>query len=259
MFKHFIPLIFAGSVSACGPSVEIESPPDVAELEAGFAAPTGVATVQAVTNVMSRVRANPTFLWQNSLTALPEQVSQFEALRQTEERERPPLALGDLALNAVGSGRFENPCTPAEGFDSGLFAMSFAFTQDGLDRTIWGDIQGCEHVASLQGESVALGLVGSFTLILVDQEGFEPNLDTVILRFNGKFFEQGVEVFDGQLEAKIENDEITHRFPLDDGTYFFHSFTRDLKHHSFQDLTGTYTCDLELELCESSDGTTFAL
>ena len=146
-------------------------------------------------------------------------------------------------------------CDNAAPDGTGTAITEFTATVAGLNPVVWGTLTDC--LFDLSNPSGVPGMIvrsdGSFRLWLVDQQGFDPNVDQWLLAFEGATALEGQPALEGQIDFQWDYGIVTMRLPLTDGSWCFVSLTAGDANLVFNDTLGNLTCDLVQLRCTSDD------
>jgi hypothetical protein len=230
---------------------EVPDPPDLTELRAGYTAPTGTLTVEALQEAAAQFLEsdNPMNAY-NEFQILPALIESLDEI--TEQGQA--IDLGRIELDGEALGTITMRCEEDAG-TTGSGSLRFVTTEKGLDPSLWGTLTDCgwEEGVSPSGETVTNVYDGEFNIWLVDQAGFAPNSDAWLAQFDGTIGTAGNQAERVHIDMRWKDKTVTRRLPLTDGSWFFITHTIGASNFSFEDIRGTVGCNIGTRVCTSED------
>jgi hypothetical protein len=240
---------------ACTDKPDIPSPPDLTELRAVYAEPTGALTLDTLIQTVQQIEemGQPKADY-DELSFLPDLLEKLDEVAQ----EEGGINFGRIELEGDAYGILTMLCEEdADGEDGGAGEASvhFVVNEKGMDPNLWGSVVDCNWSTKVSDSDTRLMTLfnGEFQIFLIDQTGFVPNEDEWIVEFDGEVS------FGSDDSEKLVFDfwwnqgAMTTRVPLVDGSWFFVGYTPGTLRYLFQDTQGTIDCDFKERECTTDD------
>lgn len=223
------------------------------ELRAVYTAPTGVITQEVLSQLIQEMfRSGKPLPGFDELKFMPELIGQIGKAIATDHG----LDIGSLELEGEAMGTITHHCADLGDGEPGTAVLHFLATDSYLDPSIWGELVHCaaEHATTDLLSSFQATYEGNFNVWLVDQNGFMPNIDDWLLRFDGDRIEiESGEALSLAFDFRWRDNDITTRIALPDGAWFFFTYTIGTLDFYIQDTLGTIECVVETLSCTSDD------